>query len=318
MTGDYDSAASRHNRARRDALVAHALRLTSKDVAGWHRVPISTYLGKAHNIDPSVVLTVLDEAPELVCLGFMFHPRPIARKLAIRDTSPTPSFTWPYFTKELEFFLAELQTDTVHINVAGAQGGVVLRMRLDFVEDKGRLAIWLACLVEGSKLLEMLCEEAPLVLGQAWSLPLKRPAPDLSPPQVIVWRTSSALEAASAVRAALEKRLGLSAQRIRLSRDVCTPNELDRRCSGQATVQRVRQSQGRRHFAERSCDRCGQPLSEPESVRLGIGPECRKYYSREVLDAIKQPGGEVQRPGAKSPREWLSNLRDTWARGGER
>jgi hypothetical protein len=273
-------------------------------------VPLSRYLGKAHRIEERLVLAVLDEAPELVRVGSMIRPRPPAPKQSAPQTRP--AVTWPKVTKDLEFFLSELETDTVYVDVASARGGVVLRMRLDFVRAGGRNAIWLACLIKGRTMLEELRAERPLVLSQNWSLPLVRPRPDLLPPQIAVWRTTSASKAANAVRAALETRLGLAADRIRLTRDVCTPIELDRRVTGQATIRRLRQSRPRRDFASRACDRCGQPLSDPQSVRLGIGPECRKYYSRIVLDAVRRPGAEVERPGTKSQKAWLSSVRDAW------
>ncbi|MFF0341566.1 DUF6011 domain-containing protein [Kribbella sp. NPDC004875] len=268
-------------------------------------------LGTMHKLHPRVVMAVLDQASELISEGFMVRRRPAKRQ------QPAPSGAaarkdWPGLTSEIRYFLSEIQTDAVYLQVAGTLGGIVLRLRLDFVDGARKHPIWLACLVEGEVIRDELLAESPLVLGRNWSLPLVRPAPDSSPPLVAVWRTSSPGEAADTVRSVLEGRLGIAAERVHLTRDECTPRELDRRVTGQAVVQRLRRSGGRKGVVRRSCDRCGQPLSDPESVRLGIGPECRSYYSRQILDAVRRPSADVRRPGSKSQVTWLSAVRSKW------
>lgn len=188
-----------------------------------------------------------------------------------------------------------------------------LRMRLDFVKKRGRSSIWVAGLVEDQIVLEQMSAEDAFVLSPGWSLPLVQPTPDSLLPQVAVWRIQSARQAAETVRSVLEGRLGLPAERVRTSHDDCTPGELDRRVTGQRTIGRVQGSRTRKNIATRSCDRCGQPLSDPESVRLGIGPECRRYYGQEVLNAVRRgPSAEVRRLGAKSQADWLSDVQRSW------
>jgi hypothetical protein len=312
MTDDATREAARKRSAKRKALVAHALRLTSGEPDGWHRVPLSRYLAKAHKVSEHAVLAVLDDAPELISVGFMIMPRPATR----RPVRPPPSrveqvASWQSVTTELVYFLSELQTNAVQVEVAGSLGGVVLRMRLDFVQERKGFGIWAALLVPGRKVFDVLAADRARALGPGWSLPLIDPRPDAPLPQVLVWRSSAAVDGAAVVRRVMEERLGVAAGRVAVRRDVCTPAELDRRVTGESTVRRLRQSSGRTGFAVRACDRCGQPLSDPDSVRLGIGPECRRYYSREVLAAVR--GKPLPRPGTKAQAAWLSEVRDGWS-----
>jgi hypothetical protein len=306
-----DASAARRRRAKRDAIVADAVRLTRGEKDGWHRVRLSRHLSRAHKLPPAAVLAVLDEARELVTVGYMVRPRPTAPR---KEQSPRDEQTlWEGIVSELVYFLSEVHTDTVYVDVTSARPGMTLRMRLDFVKKKGRSSIWVACLVEGRMVLEEMAAEGALVLSPDWSLPLVPPTPDSLPPQVAVWRLQSPRHAAEKVRSALEGRLGLPAERIRLRREVCTPGELQRRVTGQKAIHRLRGDRTRKNLATRSCDRCGQPLSDPESVRRGIGPECRRYYGQDVLDAVRRsPSADVPRLGAKSQADWLSEVLRDW------
>lgn len=69
-------------------------------------------------------------------------------------------------------------------------------------------------------------------------------------------------------------------------------------------------SRAERGTPVRDCAHCGLPLSDPTSVRLGIGPECRSRYDSEVRHAAatKRPGSRV-RLGAKKPKHWIRALR---------
>lgn len=49
------------------------------------------------------------------------------------------------------------------------------------------------------------------------------------------------------------------------------------------------------------------------SVNLGIGPECVKYYSKEVLESVRR--GDMRslpRHGSKREHEWLAMIREAW------
>jgi hypothetical protein len=293
-------------------LISHAVRITRQEADSWNLTDLARVLAKVHKLNEATVLAVLDEAPELVRVGHMIRPRraPGPRRLA-SDRSFTGR-TWRDVETELVLFLSELETETVHLDVVDAQRSVILRMRLDFVQDRGKSASWLACLVEDAALHDQLVQDGPLALGPDWSLPLSAPVSPPTLPEVLVWRTASPRHAASVVQDVLERRLGVPAERVRLRRDSCTPAELDTRVNGEQTVRKLRARRGRLNASVRDCDRCGQPLSDPESVALGIGPECRKYYSREVLAAVRKPGTTLPRRGAKKQSLWRSELFSEW------
>jgi hypothetical protein len=44
------------------------------------------------------------------------------------------------------------------------------------------------------------------------------------------------------------------------------------------------------------CCKCGLPLTVPESIQNGIGPQCMKYREGKSVDLLKEIG--VYKPGA--------------------
>jgi hypothetical protein len=73
-----------------------------------------------------------------------------------------------------------------------------------------------------------------------------------------------------------------------------------------------RPGQGRKRFPVKTCAKCGQPLSDPRSVILGIGPDCLKYFDPKVLAAAKAwKPGSVRSLG-RTPREYFSSITSAW------
>lgn len=309
---------------RRDALVADALRATGQKDGGWNRVGLANYLSKRHKVSPSTILVVLDEAPELISIGFTIQPRPSPRRQRVTQNSTPRERDWKTVADEVVYLLSDLQTDTVHVEVGGGRpGNALLRMRADFVVERSRsglgaeypalgTSIWIACLVGGYRLHEELMPTNPQTLGRLWSLPLVAPESPPVLPEVLVWKVGTPVAAADVVTTCLRDRLGLSVDRVKTRRETCTPRELDLRITGEAMVRRLRFNAGRKNPVETSCDKCGQPLSDPESVRLGIGPECRKYYDHDVLAAVRHPNAPIPRRGAQGPTAWLADVRSQW------
>lgn len=124
----------------------------------------------------------------------------------------------------------------------------------------------------------------------------------------------TASAAAVVLHEVLGATLGLPVDRVRLHRQQCTPVELERRLGDEATLRRLGGPTGRKRPAVSQCDRCGPPLSDPVSVQLGIGPECRRYYSKEVLRRLRSPGHISPRPGSIKEKEWLATV-EPWLQG---
>ena len=71
---------------------------------------------------------------------------------------------------------------------------------------------------------------------------------------------------------------------------------------------------GRVHPVSGFCDHCGQPLSDPYSLLVGVGPVCRGYYEHGVIRGVAL-ASEAPRsksgiyPGAE---EAVKQLRLAW------
>ena len=74
---------------------------------------------------------------------------------------------------------------------------------------------------------------------------------------------------------------------------------------------------GRRYPISGSCDHCGQPLSDPYSLLIGVGPVCRGYYSPRVLAAVAATRAPLpeERPQVRTASVALQALAREWARG---
>ena len=53
-------------------------------------------------------------------------------------------------------------------------------------------------------------------------------------------------------------------------------------------------------------------MSDPVSVEVGIGPECRKHYSAEVLRAVRSKQRSLVRAGSVRETEWLAMIHQVW------
>jgi len=75
-------------------------------------------------------------------------------------------------------------------------------------------------------------------------------------------------------------------------------------------------SGGRKDPVRGSCDRCGQPLSDPYSLLVGIGPICRQYYPPHVIAAVARNAALGDGSGSyrRSPTDALLHLAQAWAR----
>lgn len=74
-----------------------------------------------------------------------------------------------------------------------------------------------------------------------------------------------------------------------------------------------RPGHGSKRFAVTTCARCGQPLADPSSVTLGIGPDCVKYFDPAVVAAAKRwVPGSVRALGRKQGDYFRDVSSDNW------
>ncbi len=73
-----------------------------------------------------------------------------------------------------------------------------------------------------------------------------------------------------------------------------------------------RPGQGHKRFAVTTCAKCGQPLSDPRSVVLGIGPDCLKYFDPKVLAAAKKWKPDSVRALGRTTSEFFAAVTTGW------
>ena len=130
--------------------------------------------------------------------------------------------------------------------------------------------------------LERVSVQPDSVLLPPWTLPFATPESAVSSPSVLVWRaTRSPMDCGRIVADLLLSVLGVDSSRIRVSASKCSPLEMRRRQDLLSFMHRLQgQTRERRHVQVLNyCIKCGQPLRDPASAQLGIGPECKKSYT---------------------------------------
>lgn len=227
---------------------------------------------------------------------------------AIRLAAATPALAPPADPgdapdSELSYMLSLPETDEVLFTVQSQ-----VRMRCDFIQTSS-VQIWITAKVD-----DPASRTALVALGDAQqpgpglTLPLRNAVgepPEL--PCLLVWQAATPAHAARTVTRITAA--WPTAGTWRMESRSCTPAELERRIEGARTIRRVA-ARGERRTSVSTCAHCGLPLSDPESVALGIGPECRRRYQPEVLRAARnRRPANLPGLGAKSPKQWVKALR---------
>lgn len=124
-----------------------------------------------------------------------------------------------------------------------------------------------------------------------------------------MWVSAGVDAAVEAALVVFESVSGLNMQTAHLDLESCTPAEADRRVGIRRAVGLAR---GPRRFSRHSCIKCGQPLTDQESIRLQMGPHCRVLYGVEYVRALNAPRSDARMwLGTKVPKQWLREvLRD--------
>ena len=156
----------------------------------------------------------------------------------------------------------------------------------------------------------------------SWLLPW-RAAPDIPSdlPFLLAWRSVDLEGVVDAIcEAADTLRFGSLADVSVLAISPPRPSGDRRASNDDHTVTRLLRRRGvipggRKHPVRGTCDRCGQPLSDPYSLLIGIGPTCRQYYPPHVINAVARSAASGDRSGSytRSPADALLHLAQAWA-----
>ena len=132
-----------------------------------------------------------------------------------------------------------------------------------------------------------------------------------SPGWLLVWMFSSVLDARVALRFELMTSRSdvptLTVYRHPQLETAAFDREVERLGS-----RAYRPGYGSQKFAITSCTKCGQPLSDPSSVKLGIGPDCLKYFDPKVLVAARRWKPTSVRALGRSQTEYLGDVWGEW------
>lgn len=264
----------------------------------FRRADLLRLLAHLHQVPADSVLHALRADPRFVVGEDQI------RLASSHTPPPEPNYPATEPGSELQYQLSLLETDTVLLSLDGH-----VRLRCDFVRTDRGDQIWVSAkVVDQSLHTRLAAVPGAHQPGPGLRLPLRpATAEPAEIPGLLVWRATTPALACQAVE--LAQQAWPTPGRWRIEVEVCSTAELERRVSGERLIRRLG-SRAQRGTPVRDCAHCGLPLSDPTSVRLGIGPECYSRYHSEVRHAAvtRKPGTHV-RLGAKKPKHWLRDLR---------
>lgn len=240
------------------------------------------------------------------------------RRIAPR-AAPTPLTAAERIAVDAAERLERVEVDAVQLEcrTRGSTKGVLFDLRLEYVGDRLDPIPWLSLLVSGGLMLEKLSAAAvppDSVLLPPWTFPFSSPEKAKEAPCVLVWRAKRRpIDCGRIAADLLLTTRGVSPARVRVSSSECPPL-VARQRQDLLSFKRVLQGQTRhrRHLRILDhCVKCGQPLRDPKSARLGIGPECIKSYSAEKRWVAENRTRDT-RLSAKPPSWWGTAVTDHW------
>lgn len=268
---------------------------------------LSRVLARAHTTTPDRVKVALGGDPRFEVSGNAIVLRGWSDRRA--STSRSQATAKPSLLDEVRFALTE--TDTDRVLVMASASGTTRTLRCDFVRGDRGEEVWIATAVTNPEDWIAASRAGAWSLRPGWKLPLVKAAEvPGGAPMVLVYREASAADAAQRVQAVVAELWDVQSGTARLEKVTCSPAELERRVLGEHTVRRLVARATPRGPTVKTCERCGQPLTDPSSVALGIGPECRKYYSTEVLRAVKARSKVIPKMSAQKPTSWAKAIRE--------
>lgn len=185
-----------------------------------------------------------------------------------------------------------------------------LRLRVDKVSSESS-PYWLSVWISGS----VLPVPGPWMTLRKWRLPLSRLAsPAQQLPGLGVLQLADENSAGSFSERIVIGLLGGDASTVRLAVEECSQVEANRRYGITVMVHRRHGTGGRKRLPETTCLKCGLPLSDPTSVKIGIGPECRRRLEQDAIRALSSPRSAHRIIlGAREPKAWINLIQGRFA-----
>lgn len=238
-----------------------------------------------------------------------------------RAPPPTPSGTQHELEPELPPTLAvriavelhKLEVDAIQL---GHAAHPQFRLRIDKVSD-GSVPFWLSSWLATPDDLRA-APSGPLWMTLPdWRLPLTPLVDPMSQlPALGVLQFPDVRSATGMAQSIAEARLLDAVAGSTVAVEECDQAEANRRLGAGVMIdrRRGRSGGGRARFAESTCLKCGMPLSDPESVKIGVGPECRRHLGADVLGALRSTSrARCHVLGARRPTHWIEVVRSRFA-----
>ena len=202
---------------------------------------------------------------------------------------------------------------SVSLEASGANGH--FRGRFEAVDEDR--SYWFCMRIGQAEHWAALREEAET--ADNWGPPLQPATDHATMPAPLIWRFSEPAHAAAAARRAA-KALGVkTTDKVELIELRYPLGPLRMISDDQRTIERLTRRRGtipagRKYPIQGYCDHCGQPLSDPYSLLVGVGPICRQYYSPRVLAAVANANGPTAPPLARrrTVDDALAVLAEAW------
>lgn len=216
------------------------------------------------------------------------------------------------FTKQLHTPEGHLRDGPFMVSVRGRSKAVLFR--IEVVQDERPL--WLCLRVTDSARLSLLSGTAE-TLSVGWRSPLRFASETAALPVPLMWRCANAEQllqrivqicATDGIDQIESIDVGAPAQ------SAATGAQREDREVARLISRRGAIPRGRRYPISGSCDHCGQPLSDPFSLLIGIGPVCRGYYSPRVIQRVAADL-HVERldpSTSRDPEDAIARLRAAW------
>lgn len=257
-------------------------------------------LAEGHRFSTGTLETVLGEfrAPP---------PSPSATHHALEPELP------PGLAVRLAVELHKLEVDAVQL---GHAAHPQFRLRIDKVAY-GSLPFWLSFWLARPDDFRA-APSGPLWMTlPSWRLPLTPLVDPMSQlPALGVLQFPDVRSATGMAQSIAEALLRDAAAGSSLEVEECDQAEANRRLGAGVMIHTRRSSRGggRARFAESTCLKCGMPLSDPESVKIGVGPECRRHLGADVINALRSTSrARCDVLGARRATHWVEVVKSRFA-----
>ncbi len=221
--------------------------------------------------------------------------RPRIQKVAAPRRDPRSELS-----VELALSLYRPEVDAVDLTHSARKE---LQVRVDKVLDEAH-PLWLSAWLPAHS---SILADHPWRTLRSWRLPLVELEPESwSTPGLGVLRLATVEEAAS-LAASLVPAITQDAGLVpTLNTEECLPAEASRRTEVGVLILRKPQIGQSRNFAQSSCLKCGLPLSDPTSVSIGLGPECRRHLSQRTVGDLQSRNPQRRYLiGARRATQWV-------------